>query len=226
MSDFGVLLSNGSGNPFVTPVSIPMSMYGRYTANAVGNGNYASANGSIPWNPAWPAMVFLKSDLAGVYLSTAKTANSIIFGGSFLQSRAFTVTAYVFGIFPQNPPEWGMIIVDENGQIVLTNETRVLSDLVTVGNSAVANQSGVGMDITLPGSYAVCPKIHGSMLFQTSNAGTGQPIIVNVMAYTSCANSEGNTRFTAAANQAPGGSLIGSTDTRCILTAINTAAYD
>lgn len=227
MSDFGVLLSTGSGNPFVTPISVPMSMYGRYEYQAVGSGNSASAGGSIPWNPAWPAMVFLKASRDNVAVSSQKTANSLLFGGSINASVPFTLTVYVFGIFTQSAPEWGLVVYDTNGEIVLTNETRVLSDITTIGNPNIANQSGIGMDITMPGSWAVCPKIHGALIFQTVNPGSGQPIITNITVRSACGYSGGNTRFTSSAGSTNGsGSQVGYTDSRCTLVAINTAAYD
>ena len=227
MSDFGVLLSTGSGNPFITPSSIPMSMYGKYTAQSSSNGgNSQAAVGEIPWNDAWPAMVFLKSTMPGAALGSYKASGRIGFSGSTVNSAPFTLTAYVFGIFPQTAPAWGLCVWDENGEVILTNETRVLTDLVTVGAVGVNGQSGVTMDITLAGSYAVCPKIHGSTLFQNLNAGTGQPIIVNVTAFTSAAFDGSGTRFTAALTQYPGGNPVGNTDTMCDLVAINTAAYD
>lgn len=225
MSDFGVLLSTGSGQPFVTPISTPMALYGKYVVNSSASGNGQAAAVTIPWNNAWPAMVFVKCNINGVTLGTAKGNGSISASGYTYQNNNFVMTVYVFGIFPQTAPAWGIAIWNSAGELVLTNETRVLSDLVTIGNPAIANQSGIGMDITLAGSYAVCPQIHGTTLFQI-NAGAGQPVIVNVMTYTCANNSGGVTRFSAAANQAPGGNPAGYTDTRCILTAINTAAYD
>ena len=227
MSDFGILLSTGSGNPFITPASIPMSMYGKYTVNSSSNGgNGQAAAMSIPWNDEWPAMVFVKSTQPGAVLGSYKAAGRVGFSGSTVNSAPFTVTAYVFGIFPQTPPQWGLCVWDDKGEVILTNETRVLTDLVTVGTVGVNGQSGVTMDITLAGSYAVCPKIHGSTLFQNLNSGTGQPIIVNVTAYTSAAFDGSSTRFTAALTQYPGGNPVGNTDTMCDLVAINTAAYD
>lgn len=227
MSDFGVLLSTGSGNPFITPSSIPMSMYGKYTVPSSGNGgNSQVATMTIPWNDSWPAMVFLKSTQVGAVLGSYKASGQIGFSGSTVNSGPFTLTAYVFGIFPQTAPEWGLCVWDEQGQVILTNETRVLTDLVTVGQVGVNGQSGVTMDITMSGSYAVCPKIHGSTLFQNLNAGTGQPVIVNVTASSSAAFNGSGTRFTAALNQYPGGNPVGNTDTMCDLVAINTAAYD
>lgn len=222
MSDFGVLLSTSSGQPFVTPVSTPMSMYGKYIVNSSGG----SAASSIDWPASWPAMVFVKSNLPGVIVGASKGGGKIYFSGSDVLNRNFTITAYIFGIFPQTAPAWGLVVWDAAGQVVLTNETRVLSDLVTVGTPGVGNgRCGLTMDITLSGSYAVCGVIHGMTLFQTSAPG-GQIVIIPVTAYTSCAYNGVSTRFTAATSQQPGGSPVGSSDSGCILTAINTAAYD
>lgn len=219
-------MSNGSGNPFVTPISIPMSMRGKYEVQAVGSGNSASASGSIPWNSAWPAMVFLKASTPGVALGSRKLSDSITFSGSLNVSRAFTLTAYVFGIFPQSAPEWGLVVYDTKGEIVLTNETRVLTDLVTIGNPNIANQSGIGMNITMGGSWAVCPKIHGSIIYQTTMPGSGQPIITNVTVYTACEYNGSSTRFYSSGGATGSGGQVGYTDSRCTLVGINTAQYD
>lgn len=225
MSDFGVLLSTDGGQPFVTPISTPMALYGKYEVTSAPSGNGRAANLTIPWNNAWPAMVFVKCNINGVTLGTVKGNGSISASGYTFLNNNFVMTVYVFGIFPQPAPAFGIAIWNSAGDLVLTNETKVLSDLITIGNPAIASQSGIGMDITLTGSYAVCPQIHGTTLYQIS-AGAGQPVIVNVMTYTCANNSGGVTRFTAAANQAPGGNPAGYTDTRCILTGINTSAYD
>lgn len=227
MSDFGILLSVGSGQPFITPVSVPMSMKSKVVANSSSvSGGSQSAVISIPWDNTWPAMIFVRSNVAGTILGTSKKNGVLSASGANISGNAFTLTAYFFGIFPQSAPAWGLCVWDAAGNVVLSNETRVLSDLVTVGDPSIASQSGVGMDITLGGAYAVCPVIHGSTLFQNTNAGTGQPIIVNVEGRTSAAFNGSTTRFTAAPTQYPGGNPVGYTDTRCTLVAINTSAYD
>lgn len=225
MSDFGVLLSTGSGQPFITPASTPMALHGKYVINSTLTNGVHSVAGSIPWNPARPVMIFVKSTAVGTALGTGKTASAYLFSGTS-RVGAFTLTAYAFGIFPQTMPDWGLCIWNGAGEVVLTNETRVLSDLVTVGQFGVSHQYGINMDITLPGSYAVCPVTHGAILFQVPNPSGPGPIIVPVTTYTSAAYINGTTRFTAASSDSPGGGSVGSIDSGCILTAINTAAYD
>lgn len=137
-------------------------------------------------------------------------------------NQSFTLTAYVFAIFPQTLPAWGFAIWDATGKLVLTNESRVLSDLQTVG-TAGAN-GGINIDQTLSGSWAVAPAQLGQTII-TNNA-TKPPTIYTINAYSSCRFNGGSTRINAGGTSTGTGSPGGGTNTGMSLTAINTTAYD
>lgn len=222
MADFGALISLDNGNPFITPNSTPFCLYRRVTVNSTSTGgNYQGATMDIPIDASYPAIVFCKTSKAATVGAT-RVGNVIRVGSSNPSGEAHTLTAYVFAIFPQTLPAWGMAIWDESGKLVLTNESRVLSDLVTIGTPGA--NGGINIDQTLTGSYAVAPAILGSTLWQTYVQG--QPVIINVTAYAGALFNGSTTRINAQASQTGQGSAVGGTNTGVAITAINTAAYD
>lgn len=222
MAGFGALIVLENGNPFITPNSTPFCLYQKVTINSANTGgNYQGASVDIPIDASYPAIVFCKTSNAATVGAT-RAGNVIKVGSSSPSGLVHTLTAYVFAIFPQTLPAWGMAIWDENRKLVLTNESRVLSDLVTIG--APGNNGGINIDQTLSGSYAIAPAILGSSLFQIMVQG--QPVIVNVTAYAGALFNGSTTRISAVGNQIGQGSPAGGTNTGIAITAINTAAYD
>lgn len=169
--------------------------------------------GSVPVRRGWVVAASAKG--CG---STRRLTRAI----SRRRNQSFTLTAYVFAIFPQTLPAWGFAIWDATGKLVLTNESRVLSDLQTVG-TAGAN-GGINIDQTLSGSWAVAPAQLGQTII-TNNA-TKPPTIYTINAYSSCRFNGGSTRINAGGTSTGTGSPGGGTNTGMSLTAINTTAYD
>lgn len=222
MAGFGALIVLENGNPFITPNSTPFCLYQKVTVNSANTGgNYQGASVDIPIDASYPAIVFCKTSNAAT-VGASRVGNVIKVGSSSPSGLVHTLTAYVFAIFPQNLPAWGMAIWDENRKLVLTNESRVLSDLVTIGTPG--NNGGINIDQTLSGSYAIAPTILGSSLFQIMVQG--QPVIVNVTAYAGALFNGSTTRISPVGNQIGQGSPAGGTNTGIAITAINTAAYD
>lgn len=225
MADYGAMIMMDNGNPFVTPQSTPFCLYARLTASSTATGsNYQSASVSIPLDASYPAMVFCKTSTTaqGTSVGAARQGNIITASSSNPAGNAHTLTVYIFAIFPQNLPAWGFAIWDAAGKLILTNESRVLTDLVTVGTPGASG--GINIDQTLAGSWAVAPGILGSSLWQTSQGG--QPVIINVTARTACAFNGSSTRINAAGDQIGQGTAAGGTNTGIAVTAINTASYD
>ena len=222
MADYGALISLENGNPFITPQSTPFCLYRKVTVNSTNTGgNYQGASVDVPIDASYPAIVFCKTSSIATVGAT-RVGNSIVISSGSPNGNVHALTAYVFAIFPQTLPAWGMAIWDENGKLVLTNESRVLSDLVTVGTPG--NNGGINIDQTLTGSYAIVPAILGSSLWQI--IVQGQPVILNVTAYAGAFHNGTSTRILPVANQSGQGSPVGGTNTGMAITAINTAAYD
>ncbi|MDA8481261.1 hypothetical protein NNO04_21630 [Citrobacter sp. Awk 4] len=222
MADYGALIALENGNPFITPQSTPFCLYRKVTVNSANTGgNYQGASMEVPIDASYPAIVFCKTSNTATVGAT-RIGNAIRVGSSSPSGYAHTLTAYIFAIFPQTLPKWGMAIWDEDGKLVLTNESRVLSDLITIG--APGNNGGIKIDQTLNGSYAIVPAILGSSLWQISVQG--QPIIINVTAFAGALHNGTTTRISAVGSQIGQGSSVGGTNTGMAITAINTAAYD
>lgn len=226
MSDFGAMIVMDNGQPFVTPQSTPFCLYGKYEFNSVANGTAQHIEQNIAIDDSYPVMVFVKTTNTAqpTPVIAYRIGGSVYIAGDNPYGQSFTLTAYVFAIFPQSLPPWGFAIWDATGKLVLTNESRVLTDLQTVGTPG--DTGGVNIDQTLQGSYAVAPCILGSSIWQVTNSSAGQPIIINITAYTGARFDGKNTRINAAGNRVGQGSSIGGTNTGMAITAINTAAYD
>lgn len=218
-----------NGNPFVTPNSTPFCLYSRTVHGSVYvDGNYQQSQVYIPVPQQYPSMTFVKTSYTALptAITSFRSGSSIYVNAQNQNNQSFSMTVYIFAIFPQTLPQWGMAIWDANGQLVLTNESRVLSDLTTIGTPGPSGGINIDTGFTLPGSWAVCPARTGSTQIQTSSGGSQIPIVVTVDAY-SCANFNGaNTRINSGSGQTVTGSVTGNTNTGVSLVAINTAAYD
>lgn len=225
MAEYGVMIDNLNGNPFVTPNSTPFCLFRRVTANSVSNGSFHSASISVTLDSSYPAMVFCKTSLTGqpTVVLSGRSGNTVGASSNNAAGQAHTLTAYIFAIFPQNLPDWGLAIWDAAGKLVLTNESRVLSDLLTIGTPG--NSGGVNIDTTMAGSFAVCPICTGSSLWQTTG-GAGGIVIINVQAFAAAGYNGTTTRINSASNGQGQGNAVGGTNTGVAIVAINTANYD
>ncbi|MCL6745134.1 hypothetical protein [Kosakonia sp. R1.Fl] len=224
MADYGAMILMENGNPFVTPQSTPFCLYRKVVVNSVANGTFHSASAAVNLDASFPAIAFCKTNYTNqpTVVGAARSGNNISVSSGNPYGQAHTLTAYIFAIFPQTLPQWGFAIWDAVGKLVLTNESRVLSDLVTIGTPG--NSGGVNIDQTLDGSYAVCPGILGSTLIQFMVQG--QPQIIAATAYTGCRFNGTTSRISAASNSNASGSVVGSTNNGNAIIAIKTEAYD
>ncbi|ATM51316.1 hypothetical protein CRN65_27285 (plasmid) [Klebsiella pneumoniae] len=72
-------------------------------------------------------------------------SGSVSYGSQ--QARA---EIYFFTIFPQPKPDYGLAIWDASGTLVLTDKTRILTDVQSYGE-------GYNINITNEGKWAVSP---------------------------------------------------------------------
>lgn len=224
MADYGAMILMDNGNPFVTPQSTPFCLYRKVVVDSVANGTAHGASASIPLDATYSAIAFCRtSDTAQpTYVSAIRSGSNIMVGSGNPYGQAHRLTAYIFAIFPQTLPNWGIAIWDAAGKLVLTNESRVLSDLVTIGTPG--SNGGINIDQTLSGSYAVCPGILGSTLIQVMVQG--QPQVIAATAYTGCRYNGSTSRISAASSSNASGSVVGNTNNGNAIIAIKTDAYD
>lgn len=214
------------GQTFITPESTPFVLYSRVEAVATRtSGENVSATAQVYCPAAYSAIGFIKCSW-GAALGCSRNGDYITFSGSAQGKNVpiFTITCYTFAKFPQPLPRWGMAIWDGGGTCILTNESKPLSDLVTIGTPGQTT-GGIYIDQTLGGSYAVMPRMMGATLVLVQIPGQ-QPVIVNVAAYTAANFNGSTTRINSASNQAAGGTPSGYLNTGVAVVAINTAAYD
>lgn len=202
-----------NGNPFITPNSTPYALYGRYVFSSYQNNTVQQVSNYISIPASYMPMTFVRvsgtSSPTGI--QTYLEGDGVRVTGANNGNNPFSVTVYVFAIFPQVLPSWGMAIWNEAGTLILTNETRVLTDIQTIGGGG---SGGININFSSGGSYAVSP------------ARLGAVIGIGVDIYTSCVYSGGVTKITAVAAPGGGGSPQGYINNGNSLTIINTAAYD
>lgn len=224
MAKYGALISLPNGNPFITPDSTPMTLYRKVTVNSTFGGNFNSASASVTIDGQKGGIAFARTS-APAKISASKSGNTFSVGASNYRGSAFVLEAYFFAIYPLTLPAWGVAIWDAEGTLVLTNESRVLSDLTTIGSPGAVS-GGLNIDTYMAGKWAINPMGLGSVLLHAGSAPGGQPIIQSVDVGTGCFNEGAGTRIKGLTSTTASGSSIGTTNSGIVITAINTAAYD
>ncbi|HIH5391306.1 TPA: hypothetical protein ACYSFR_000568 [Citrobacter freundii] len=224
MAKYGALISLPNGNPFITPDSTPMTLYRKVTVNSTFGGNFNSASASVTIDGQKGGIAFARTS-APAKISASKSGNTFSVDASNYRRSAFVLEAYFFAIYPLTLPAWGVAIWDAEGALVLTNESRVLSDLTTIGSPGAVS-GGLNIDTYMAGKWAVNPMGLGSVILHAGSAPGGQPIFQSVDVGTGCHDDTGGTRIRGQSSTTASGSSIGSTNSGIVITAINTAAYD
>ncbi|EPK5639862.1 MULTISPECIES: hypothetical protein [Citrobacter] len=224
MAKYGALISLPNGNPFITPDSTPMTLYRKVTVNSTFGGNFNSASASVTIDGQKGGIAFARTS-APAKISASKSGNTFSVDASNYRGSAFVLEAYFFAIYPLTLPAWGVAIWDAEGTLVLTNESRVLSDLTTIGSPGAVS-GGLNIDTYMAGKWAVNPMGLGSVILHAGSAPGGQPIFQSVDVGTGCHDDTGGTRIRGQSSTTASGASIGSTNSGIVITAINTAAYD
>ncbi|HHG8876676.1 hypothetical protein P0C29_23290 [Citrobacter freundii] len=224
MAKYGALISLPNGNPFITPDSTPMTLYRKVTVNSTFGGNFNSASASVTIDGQKGGIAFARTS-APAKISASKSGNTFSVDASNYRGSAFVLEAYFFAIYPLTLPAWGVAIWDAEGTLVLTNESRVLSDLTTIGSPGAVS-GGLNIDTYMAGKWAVNPMGLGSVILHAGSAPGGQPIFQSVDVGTGCHDDTGGTRIRGQSSTTASGATIGSTNSGIVITAINTAAYD
>lgn len=227
MAEYGVFIATSSGQPFITPSSTPMALHSKYTFNSTlsGSSHVISQNIYIDTTlPLIPFVVSTRPASGTVPVSVSKQNGYIAVGAVNAVAQAFSITVYLFAIFPQPLPasRYGVAIWDATGKLILTHETKVLTDLATVGVRGGDN-SGLNMNVITDGKWAVAPEPMGSAIYRIDNP---QPVIYNLTYLSSCMFSGTQTQISAGPTSAGSGSLVGTTSNYNSLTIVNVSQYD
>lgn len=207
----------------VTANSSPIALQARKTAALQGKSGF-NTKVTHTFPAGQPVVAFVHCTVE-VEITQTISGNTITI--DFLRPNA-TGTAYVyfFSIFPQTKPDYGLAVWDASGTLILTNETRTLSDVVTLGTAGVDASSGYNINTTLAGKWACMPAMLGLITGVISAGGQPQPYMA---IYKSMAKLEGsNTRIFARPQTTPGGNLqnVAYSNLRNVIMAINCANYD
>ena len=202
---FGAYLTTADGGVFVTPESMPLSLIEKRTL-AVG-----ATEVSVSYDSSRPIIPFITHNRAAPVDNSASTAITATLSNGVCKLSCYlmgvtggTMDVYFFSVKPQIPPAWGMAIWDANGVCILTNETKVLTDVEAIRNPADENNSGTTLDITKAGRWAVMPRMVG---YYVGVIGGSQPIPFQSIQTSMAYYSGGNTRIKAVSGATPGGGM-------------------
>lgn len=181
---YGALITAPNGQAFVTPESVPLALHSVATFNSTKVSGYQQAQGYMPIpdtaKPMIPFMIASKPAQGGVAMAASATPDGrLSVSGMNIFDSSFSITCFMFTHFAQpmpNPP-WGMAIWDVNHQLILTHETKVLTDLNTIGQRGSPNNSGYFINTTLPGRWAIVPQCSGQQVWRITAGGPGSMLI-------------------------------------------------
>ncbi|MDZ4029951.1 hypothetical protein U0868_00060 [Kluyvera ascorbata] len=205
---YGAYLTLRSGNVFMTPQSIPICLYSQQTFSSVSNGvqHYIERLVTIP-DASQPVIPFVLTSRQAACAVWVESNGQLAVRAYELLNTAFTMTVYLFTIFPQpmpNPPYGLAIWDDETGDLVITHESKILTDVVTVG-TAGAN-GGIYIDETKAGKWAIIPDVAGQQVWRITGGGPGGQLWPVPVTFTAAYNGSSTRIFTAAVQAIPSGS--------------------
>ncbi|WP_333610115.1 hypothetical protein [Pantoea piersonii] len=192
---FGAMLTDANGVPFYIADTMPLSLISRLSFSIPASSTYVqdlfSNDGAIR---------FVFANSTGSQGNGLSTCEALMLNTTsnrwelWCAGAARTLNVFIFGYQYQPVPVWGIQINDAQGRCILTNETKVLRDVVNLGDSTNPDLSGYVLNTTLNGQWAVAPVYTGyfSGVVYTGGGGNGQPHPI-VAQYCSSARYNGST---------------------------------
>lgn len=219
---FGALLTDDQGVPFYIDGTRPLTLINRITVN-VSSGGGTVYSQDLYADDGTERYVFIQSNNADTSSAEWLQLDNGVWRIYSTASNK-TITVFIFGYANQPVPAWGVAIWDASGNCILTNESKVLRDVTSLGDISNANASGYLYSGTLGGSWAVAPVATG-ILTAVDNS-SGQPRPVTVYFYSSAYYNGTNTVINSHGDRSVAGiSSPVYTSARNTLTAINVARY-
>ena len=218
---YGALLTDEQGVAFFVDGTRPLTLINKITINVPGASGVTSQ--VLYANDGAVRYVFVQSNSSNVY--AAEWMEMV--GGNWVlytTGGSRTVTVYIFGYANQPVPAWGIAIWDASGNCILTNESKVLREVTSLGDVTNPNASGNNYSGTLGGNWAVACAFTGALNAVDNSTGQPRPIVINF--YSSAYYNGSQTLISSHSN----GSTAGTsspvyTNMRNTLTAINVARY-
>lgn len=128
---YGAYLSTDDGVEFFTTETTSIALDQKLTAS--GSGQFITVNATVktediilPFCVTTGGPAFFEYSITGndVTISARQTVG---------QYKNIGLEVYLFTTKAQIPPSWGMAIWDANGKCILTNETKILTDIRQIG---------------------------------------------------------------------------------------------
>lgn len=215
--NWGALITADDGTQFITDESTPVSLQGIYTASGS-----SLVTQVIPFDTSDVVLPFCIST-GNTYFSYGISGNNIqvTAQAADTDSAAFIFTVYLFTTRAQPVPSWGVAIWDKSGKCILTNETKVLTDIQNLGTKG-ASDSGLGLTRTMAGKWAILPEVSGYIVgvIQQRPFQIGVAFASRYDGINSYINPVQSSSFPA------GGQVTGSLDAKTIVRAINVSRYE
>ena len=216
---YGAYLSTDDGVEFFTTETTSIALDQKLTAS--GSGQFITVNATVKTEDI--ILPFCVTSGGPAFFEYSITGNKITISARQTVGlyKNIGLEVYLFTTKAQIPPSWGMAIWDANGKCVLTNETKILTDIRQIGVPGGSANNGANINYTLPGKYAIVPQAAGYRVAVSSSGTLQTPIGM-------CCYYDGNNSIISARlGEIPPGSWTPSgVDFHTTTTAINTASYD
>ncbi|WP_158783269.1 hypothetical protein [Pantoea sp. BAV 3049] len=213
---YGVYLTTTDGRPFITPESTPVSLLTKVTAS--GNG---SASTTVSVDTSLVNIPFILSD-APAFVGVGYGANQLTVSAHRMDDSggAVNLQAYIFSVVPPALPKWGIALWDATGKCILTNETRVLRDVTTIGSKG-DDSAGININQSIAGKWAIMPDIAGYLYGVYQQA----PIVI-VQGFYAQYNGASTQVSSVLASSIPTGTQGSITNSKNSIRAIDASLYD
>lgn len=216
---YGAYFVTSDGVEFVTPDTTSIALEKKLTAS--GSGQFVTVSTTVstediilPFCVTTGGPAFFEYSISGSTLTiSARQTVGLL--------TNITLEVYLFTTKTQPLPAYGMAIWDANGKCILTNETRILTDLTQIGVPGGSANNGVNINYTMAGKYAIVPQAAGYRVAVSSSGTLQTPIGM------CCYYNGTNSLISARMGEIPPGSWTPSgVDFHTTTTAIKTANYD
>lgn len=223
MAKYGGYFLLDNGWPFVTPDSIPL----RLDSVHVVESRNATASKEIYMDTSKTIIPFLMVET----YSTGQPFQKVVIPGYHVGNGKVMISAACYAgrdpgefrltclIFTNAPKPlrqgmYGAAFFDAGGQLVLTNEDRVLTDMMTIGTLGVERHTGIYIDEWRDGRIGIIPGIAGARVGQGHST-----------AYFATYSEGGRTRVLAALAGSPPPGATGTINAGTVVTCVNFDNY-
>lgn len=218
---YGALLTDEQGVPFYIDGTRPLTLISKIAVSIPSSSGVFSRD--LYANDGQVRFVFIQSNSSDGAKAEWLQMESGVWR-LYASGGSRTVTVYIFGYANQPVPAWGIAIWDANGNCILTNESKVLKDVVQLGDISSDSTSGYRISNTRSGSWAIAPTYTG--VFNGVDNSTGQPRPVVNTYYASAYYNGSSTVISSHTNGSLAGTTGGTyTNARNTITAVNVANY-